>query len=329
MGNSIIKLGKSVIYNADDSTIDFIKQWTNEDNYIIAHTSGSTGKPKSIKLLKEDMRQSAMATCFKFGLDHNSCIISPLSANYIAGKMMIVRAIVSDSQLWIERPSNQPLHRKYPSIDLIPIVPSQIKGLLSSPYLDNVKNVIIGGSAIQSDAENQLLKAGVNAYATYGMTETCSHVALRCIGDNTYTALPGISFTTDERDCLTINAPRYSFKALTTNDIVTIIDETHFQWIGRWDNVINTGGIKVFPEEVERILSDVIFTPFYIAGTDDSKWGETVTLYVEGNDVDTDNLYKKIRQIFNNPYMIPKKIIVIDKFERTDSGKIKRLKYNA
>lgn len=325
MGNSIIELGKSIIYNADNAAIDFIKQWASDDNFIIAHTSGSTGKPKAIKLQKEDMRLSALATCYRFGIDSNSYMVSPLSANYIAGKMMIVRAIVSGSQLWIEQPSNRPLQRKYPSIDLIPIVPSQINGLLSSPYLDNVKNVIIGGSAIQTDAEYRLLSENINAYATYGMTETCSHVALRNIGDNIYTALPGISFAADERGCLKIEAPQYSFKTVTTNDIVTIIDEAHFRWIGRWDNVINTGGIKVFPEEIERILSDVIYEPFYITGTADGKWGEAVTLYIEGNDVDTDSLYNKITQILNNPYMIPKKIILIDKFERTDSGKIKRL----
>lgn len=314
----------SLIHNADESTIRFISEWHNENEYIIANTSGSTGTPKKIKLLKSDMIASAKATCVFFNINSTSTLVSPLSANYIAGKMMIVRAIISGACLWIEEPSNKPLNRDYGIIDLLPIVPSQIEWLLTNcRYTQNVKNLLIGGGAVPHKSEINLIKKGVNAFVSYGMTETCSHIALRNISTSIYETLPSITVENDNKKRLIINTPQFSFDKVSTNDIVEIIDERHFRWIGRYDNVINSGGIKCYPEDIEQKLSQYIDLPFYIIGEPDEKWGEKIVLYIETETINRQSLMEKITKVLDK-YHLPKEIKCIEKFNRTESGKIKR-----
>ncbi len=314
----------SLIHNADESTIRFISEWHNENEYIIANTSGSTGTPKKIKLLKSDMIASAKATCVFFNINSTSTLVSPLSANYIAGKMMIVRAIISGACLWIEEPSNKPLNRDYGIIDLLPIVPSQIEWLLTNcRYTQNVKNLLIGGGAVPHKSEINLIKKGVNAFVSYGMTETCSHIALRNISTSIYETLPSITVENDNKKRLIINTPQFSFDKVSTNDIVEIIDERHFRWIGRYDNVINSGGIKCYPEDIEQKLSQYIDFPFYIIGEPDEKWGEKIVLYIETETINRQSLMEKITKVLDK-YHLPKEIKCIEKFNRTESGKIKR-----
>lgn len=325
-----IELGGAVIHNADDAVRRFVDEWNNDSPHVVAHTSGSTGTPKEIRLLKSDMVRSASATCTKFGIGRGSVMVLPLSADYIAGKMMIVRAMVSQAHLWIESPSNRPLIRDYGMIDLLPVVPSQLEWLLEdTSLLSSVRNLIVGGGAISSDLEMRLSRSGVNAYASYGMTETCSHVALRRIGDDsaTYEALPGIEFDVDERGCLIVNADGFSFGSLVTNDMVHLVDRYRFRWKGRWDNVINTGGIKLFPEAVEqRISSSMTLPPFYLVGRPSEKWGEEVVMYIESGSkkMNVSDIVSCLRKILNR-YEMPKEIITVSNFERTASGKVKRV----
>lgn len=329
MGYSGIKLDRAIIYNADDNVKMFLDEWHNNNNYVNAHTSGSTGAPKKICLTKKDMEKSAIATCSYFGITEKSILVLPLSPNYIAGKMMIVRAIVSGAKLFIEKPSNNPIKQDYGTIDLIPIVPSQINSVIKSSYSSNIKNVIIGGGAIPKDVELKIINSGINSYASYGMTETCSHVALRHIvnGGDIYESLSGFTFSVDNRKCLIISAPDFSFNTIITNDIVELFDSTHFKWIGRWDNVINSGGIKIYPEEIEKTLSEIIVDPFYITATPDDKWGEVVTLYVENQQINIHELETNIKQKLTNHFYYPKKIITVGKFNRTSTGKIIRTKF--
>ncbi len=304
----------------------FIAEWNNNEDFIIAHTSGSTGKPKEIRLPKSDMLKSAVATCRYFSIDSSSVLVCPLSADYIAGKMMIIRAIVSGAELFMEQPSNRPCATAYPPVDLLPVVPSQAKSLIER-CADGltVKNVIVGGAPVAPELERELAQAPFDAYATYGMTETCSHVAVRKLGNQIYEALPGIGFSTDAGNCLTISAPSFSFRSLQTNDIVDLIDETHFKWLGRRDNVIITGGLKVIPESVEERVRDIIAgREFYFTGREDPKWGQAVIMVVEGTD---DSIAPEIIRQMSlrlKKWEMPKEIIFKPEFERTSSGKIIR-----
>ena len=226
---------------------EFIAQWYDDSQYIKAHTSGSTGAPKEIDLDKNDMRASARATIEFFGLNAGSTLLLPLSPDYIAGKMQIVRAIEAGCRLIAEPPSSRPFSAYDGACTLIPVVPSQLEGLLDSPFVSRAENIIICGAPLSPGQERSLTSAGLNAYATYGMTETCSHVALRRIGQDTYRGLPGFDFSTDSRRCLVIDSSTLSFGRLITNDMVSLSGANEFEWLGRYDNVINSGGVKFIP----------------------------------------------------------------------------------
>ena len=303
---------------------DFLAEWNDSNDYVSAHTSGSTGQPKHIRLLKSDMLTSAQATNEFFGIDHHSVLALPLSIDYIAGKMMVVRAIAANCQLVTIEPSND--FDAQGNFDLFSIVPSQAECLLKHPeWANNIHNIIIGGAPLQQSYATQLCDMGYNAYCSYGMTETCSHVALAPIAneEKPYIALQGISFEVDSRECLVINAPQFSFQRLVTNDIVNLVDTRSFFWRGRFDNVINTGGIKIFPEELEREISQFVNLPFYIIGAADPKWGARIEMVAEGNKDDEEKIRETLRKHLN-PVKIPKKIYIVDRLARTNTGKIKR-----
>lgn len=313
--------------------VRFMKEWGSQSHSIQAYTSGSTGTPKEIHLLKSDMIQSARATNSFFKIDKNSLLVCPLSANYIAGKMMIVRALEANCRLIMEVPSNFPLNDDYDAIDLLPVVPSQIPGLLTniqSNHKIKVKNIIVGGAPLSGFQEQQLLKIPhLKSFATYGMTETCSHVALRELGEKEYHAIPGVRFDTDARKCLTvISEGKYSFHHLQTNDVVDLTSNKSFVWKGRADNVIISGGIKLFPEEIERLINSALNLPvnFYLSGRESSKWGQELVMYIEGEESalkSSKEILQSLREILPST-MLPKQIIFMKEFKRTLSGKIIR-----
>lgn len=338
INNNLCKNIDDIHKYASQETAEFIAEFYNDKPYIIAHTSGSTGKPKEIRLLKSDMRASAKLTNTHFCLSKESTFYLNLSPAYIAGKMMIVRALELNAKLIEEKPSNTPLsdYNSNERISLGAFVPSQIKYLINNPEkLVLFDNIIIGGGKIPLKLERWLAEQGIRAFSTYGMTETCSHVALAPMGSTPqpHTALGEVTFSTDERDCLIINTPHLSQKKTTTNDIVELISPTEFIWKGRLDNVINTGGIKVFPEEIEPIISEIIpNVRFFIMSQPSDTWGEEVTLILEYKSLPDGTIKKgktrpdfieKMKQKLPS-HAIPRNYIAINKFKETPTGKIIR-----
>ena len=308
---------------------EFLAEWHSPDPYVQAHTSGSTGTPKPIRLLKADMQLSARATNSFFGIGEHSVLASPLSFGYIAGKMMAVRAIEAHCALVPLPVSNRiELPDTLPHVDLLPIVPSQIESLLAQPaYAARISHVLVGGAAPSPAQFRALTDAGYKAYISFGMTETCSHVALARADDTTRTfhAMPGISFSTDSRGCLAIEAPHFSFGRLQTNDVVQLIDSTSFRWRGRADGVINSGGIKLFPEELESLYAPVLGgRPFYVCGTAHPVWGQAAILVLEG-DADTAAIASALRAAIADTHRLPKEIIAVPSLPRTENGKIRRI----
>ncbi len=311
---------------------EFLEEWNSPEPYVIAHTSGSTGKPKEIRLLKEDMWLSARATNRFFGIGSQSLLALPLSPDYIAGKMMIVRACEVGCQLMELPVSNViDLDMLPRAVDLLPVVPSQVDALVARcDFPDKVRNLLVGGSALSPERASAIAATGVKAYLGYGMTETCSHVALSEIsGDGkpaVYRAMPGISFSVDNRACLVVEAPHFSFRRLVTNDVVELLDSRTFHWKGRFDNVINSGGIKLFPEELEKLYAPVLAgRNFYLIGRPDTKWGTALVLVVEGEKEDAGNIIRRLEDIGISGPRLPRRIEFIQEFPRTASGKIRRL----
>lgn len=311
----------------------FLNEWLNDKTYVTGKTSGSTGVPKEIRLSKKAMIASALQTNAFFGLQENDKILLCLSANYIAGKMMIVRAIVGGFNLILSPPGSAP--KWTDSVDFTAMVPMQIQSLLATEEgrarLCMAKKIIIGGSPVSESLENEIRKLPIDSYLTYGMTETVSHVALSRIekkapSNRIYNALPDVTFRTDDRDCLVISAPYLQAEPFITNDVVKLLSGTSFSWLGRWDNVINSGGIKLFPEEIERKISDLIDSRFYITYHPHKLLGQQVALKIESPSWDEATktlLLKRIAPRLTK-YEMPKQILFVDKFEETMSGKIKR-----
>lgn len=341
-----------IVISADGAirqeTDRFMREWNDGDGFIHAHTSGSTGTPKDILLPKGDMLVSARATVARFGLDSDSTLLSPLSPAYIAGKMMIVRGIVADCRVIFCEPSNRFLRNKEVAdaisrygIDLLPVVPSQLADIIemaaeheesgTPPHLNpirNIRNLIIGGAPLSQEDEHLLmlsLPPEVSTFATFGMTETCSHIALRRIGDNYFKGMPGVTFATDQRGCLIIDAPAYSFGRLVTNDIVTLAGNERFRWEGRYDNVIISGGLKIFPEQLERRLSGALPGGFYIKKEADQKWGETPVMVVEESVQLTDSEILEICRRLLQRHEIPSRIIRVKEIPLTSNGKLRRI----
>lgn len=309
----------------------FVGAWLDSScDYVIGHTSGSTGKPKEIKLLKADMVQSARLTNRFFNLGVGSRFFLCLSPDYIAGKMMIVRAMEAGGEIVEEKPSNNPLaaYAGEP-FDLVAVVPSQAQALVGHPARFRfVKNLIVGGGAVSDRLRCDLARLDVEAYSTYGMTETCSHVALSRLSADVrpYRALPPVTFSVDDRGCLVVHTPQFSFPSLTTNDVVELLSEQEFRWIGRYDNVINTGGIKVFPEDIEKQIASKIHCRYYIAARPSEKWGSEVVLVLESKPLcesEKSSLLQTLKSVLPT-FSVPKDIVCFPVFRETSSGKVIR-----
>ena len=320
--------------SVDPDITAFLQEWYNSKDHVIGHTSGSTGTPKEIRLLKKDMLTSAHLTNEFFNIRSSSNLLLCLSPNYIAGKMMIVRTILSGANLITVKPSSSPLQNITEDIDFAALVPMQVITSLSSPgtatKLAHVKQIIIGGAAVSPTLEQQLQQIPTVCHGTYGMTETVSHIALRQINGEKrspyYFALGGVTFENDERGCLIINTPHLRQQRFVTNDIVRLVDATHFEWIGRHDNVINSGGIKLFPEKIESRIAPLIPQRFFITAEPDSRLGQKAVLVIESAPWSTTECQKLLGLLKSrlSPYEIPKDIYFQEHFTETYSGKIVR-----
>ena len=288
----------------------FLAEWHNTGDFVLVQTSGSTGAPKTLRVSKEMMRISARKTLQYFDLKPNDKILLCLSADYIAGKMMLVRALVGGLQLWAVEPQSLPF--KAPSVhssgglgetwtfDFASIVPLQAFEMLKRNIsFHNIRNILIGGGSISPALEENLQNCQSRIFESYGMTETVSHIALRRVNGEKreagFVPLSGVSVRTDERDCLVItlapirhrceedadykSAP--ATQVITTNDRAEIFPDGSFRILGRADNVINSGGIKIQPEEVERKIAGFFNLPFAVSAIADEKLGEKLVLATE------------------------------------------------
>ncbi|MEY3236405.1 MAG: 2-succinylbenzoate--CoA ligase [Bacteroidota bacterium] len=313
--------------NGKTEVQNFIQDWYSKDLVIQTKTSGSTGEAKIISLEKSKMIVSAKKTLSFLGLKKGDTALLCLPLNSIAGKMMIVRAIVGELNLVVGLIDSNPLQHVQHKIDFVALVPLQFQNSIenNSTKLKSIKSIIVGGGPISSKLEKQVITSNVKAFQTYGMTETISHVALREIGnkkDSHYHALDGISFS-EKNEQLIIHYPEIGIKEMQTTDIVKLISPTNFEWIGRTDFIINVGGIKLNPEEIETILSEYINSPFIISSVSDDKLGEIVILLIEGDEaftIDDATLQKKLKK-----FAIPKHIYYLPSFYWTSSGKVNRI----
>jgi len=297
---------------------DFILDWFDNRPYIIMSTSGTTGTPKDIKVDKQAMVNSAIATANFFDIQSGNKALHCLPTKYIAGKMMLIRGFILGLDLDFVEPSSRPLLNNKTKYDFVAMVPLQAQNSLKD--LKSVKKMIVGGAQINKNLENKLQKLSTAVYETYGMTETITHIAAKKVGDKAFTVLPNVSISADSNNCLVIKAPNVSNETIRTNDLVELKNDKQFVFLGRFDNVVNSGGIKLIPELIEAKLSPAISTRFFVIGKPDESLGEKLILLIEGDEF---NLNETIFDVLDK-FEKPKEVHFIPKFSETESGKVKR-----
>lgn len=321
---------------------EFLSEWNNDSPLLRVHTSGSTGKPKPIWVEKQRMLNSARITCDFLGLQKHDTALLCMPLDYIAGKMVVVRTLERGMQLLSVKPSGHPLSSESLQqlenperpITFAAMVPLQVYNSLQIPEerkrLMQIKHLIIGGGAIDEKLSEELKNFPNAVWSTYGMTETLSHIALRRLNGlqatEWYTPFDGIEVCLNHEKCLTIHAPAVCNQTLVTNDIAELqtfkTDENEafvrFRIIGRKDNVIDSGGVKIQIEELERTLKPHLSGDFAITSITDEKFGEAVVLLTTLTDITiVDTICKKILPKFWQP----RHIFHTDNIPQTETGK--------
>lgn len=318
----------------EQKILDFILNFLDPSDFIIQESSGTTGIPKKIKIPKKAMIHSAMLTAKRLDLQRDQVALLCLPVEYIAGKMMIVRALVTGMTLhWIE-PSALPDGARDKKVDFCAMVPLQVFNLLETGYpFSHIKTLIIGGSALSTELENRLQTIPSRIFETFGMAETCSHIALRRInGPHSkpwFTTLPGIKISTDDRQCLVIQAA-FLPDAVETNDIVAITGKNKFLWKGRFDNIINSGGIKINPESLEKMIFDMLGHELYLVGLPDDKLGQKLVMVTSRpySSAEKTSALQKLRTLLP-VYYVPADIITLTPYPINMSLKIDRKELSA
>jgi len=312
----------------------FLSEWLDERTDIAIRTSGSTGTPKTLRIRKDLFLNSAAMTLDFLKVRPGEKALLCLSADYIAGKMMIVRAMCGNLKLSVIAPQVEAILSHDDAVDFSAMVPLQVRTILNRPdgrtRIGRIGKLLIGGAPISPDIEEQLAGLDNQIYATYGMTETVSHIALRRLSGPErspyYQVFPGVRIAVDENSCLVIRAPALADCPVHTTDIVRMVSQTEFEVIGRYDHVINSGGIKHSPEIIEQKLAGVLSDRFIISSMPDRKLGEKLILIVESTDpkkYDWERL-KTVLQGRLLPYECPKRAFFLEKFPAAGNDKLSR-----
>lgn len=310
---------------------NFLEEWFSDSETVKVQTSGSTGSPKIFDIEKEKMINSAEMTCNFLGLKEGNTALICLPVEYISGKMMVVRSIIRKLKLIIVDPSTKPLESLNDTIDFCAMTPLQVENSLDKLHL--IKNLIIGGAAVSESLKAKIIQklklsnSSTKIFETYGMSETLSHIGLKQVApnpENFFTVFENVEISKDERGCLKIFAPKVNAEVLQTNDLVEIKNGNQFRFLGRMDNVINSGGAKIFPEQLEALVKKEIPNEAIFLGVNDESLGQKLILVIEGEK--SENLLEKISKIsFEKSFYKPKEIIFVESIPRTPNGKVNRI----
>lgn len=322
----------------EQETLDFINNWISGEKMFELTTSGSTGKPKSFIISREKMELSAISTLKALKINKKGTSLVCLNTQFIAGKMMLVRSLINEMNIIAIEPTSNPFANisNDQTLALTAMVPLQIETTLDFGVhlnqLNNTRAILLGGAPVGDVLREKLQSLESKVYETYGMTETVSHIALKHInGKETqdyFKILPNVEIGMDERECLTIRSVLTDNQTFKTNDIVELIDESRFRWVGRYDNVINSGGLKLQSEKLEAEINPLltelgINNRFFCYGIPDQKLGQKVALIIEG---EIENKEKVLDYLKNRlqQYHEPKEILTSTKFIETPTKKIQR-----
>jgi O-succinylbenzoic acid--CoA ligase len=326
----IFNLDKAILDEIDPEIHKLLSFWKSKENKISVYTSGSTGSPKKINIYKNQMVASAKNTLGYFEIKDNSTFLSCLPLKYIGGKMILIRAILSKSKIVLCKPTVNPINELDTEIDFIALTPLQLNSLLEKKNIfKKIKLAIVGGGLVSKNVISKIQNLTTNCFQTYGMTETISHIALRnlknCTDKTPYKCLQDVEVRANNKNQLIINSKELEIKNLVTNDKVKILSTKEFLFLNRTDNIINSGGLKINPEEVEnKILKSLGDNNFFVDKIKNDKFGEEIIL-IALKKIKIDLLIQSIK-LLKDKKIHPKKIYIVDKFIFNDNQKIDKLK---
>ena len=308
----------------------FLEKWFDASPVIIVHTSGSTGTPKELVVRKDRMMQSARLTCEFLNLQAGDTALLCMNLRYIGAMMVVVRSLVAGLNLIVRPASGHPLSDIEEPLRFAAMVPLQVYNTLRVPEekerLEQTDILIIGGGAVDDSLEAEMSALPTAIYSTYGMTETLSHIALRRLNGDTaskhYYPFPTVELSLSAESTLVIKAPLICGEVLQTNDIACLYPDGSFTIAGRKDNVINSGGIKIQAEEMEKRLRPFIPVPFVVTSVPDPRLGQALTLLIAGQ-VDVRELESKLQTVLD-AYHRPRHIFMTESIPQTENGKIDR-----
>jgi O-succinylbenzoic acid--CoA ligase len=320
---------------------NLIMDWLKGEKYFPMQTSGSTGEPKTFLLERDKIEHSAEMTAGLFSLKEGDNLLLCLGTHYIAGFMMIMRALVNKCNLVVTEVASNPFETlpEGVRIDFASFIPMQMETLLQKDeyvaILNGMKAILVGGAAVTDTLEEKIQQLKVTIVQTYSMTETYTHVAIRYLNGEKrsgyYYPLPGVTLSSDERGCLVIRAYLTNQLPLVTNDIIEFQTDGSFKWIGRWDNVINSGGVKVQLEKVEKVLHDVLQATgiqrnLFATGIPDERLGQKLVAVIESNELPVEvlNAVREKLKTALTAYELPKEFYFIDQVPLTRTGKVDR-----
>ena len=289
--------------------LEFCLHWCGPDPEVVLHTSGSTGVPKEIHAKKTAMLASARMTVERLGLKAGDTALLCLPMDYIAGQMVVVRALLAGLRVIVQDPSRHPFEGLTESPVFAALVPLQVKASLETPK------------------EEALKTFPHHVWSTYGMTETLSHVALRPLSGPKagpwYEPLPGVTLSESSRGTLVISASAIDVPRIETNDIVKFAEGSkEFRVLGRVDNVIDTGGIKVPAEALEDAIRPEMPAPFAVTWLPDEDLGSAVTVEVESDHpIALPDFRAILKREGLSPYWKPRHAVFVPKIPQTRSGK--------
>lgn len=349
-----LRIGQNIFQNPKDfsgemkgfseleqAAIAFCNAWIAGHGTFYQQSSGSTGTPKTTELHRDQMIASATATGDFFNVNESTRLLCCLNPAYIAGKMMLVRAMVWNAEIELVEPTSDPLQEisgdHLP--DFVAMVPLQIQAILEDPEsfekLRKIKHILIGGAPLSEKLKSQIVHHRIHAFQTFGMTETVSHIALARIesGNLVYQALKNVEIGQDNKGALWVKSAMSGLERIQTNDLVELKSENTFCWLGRTDFVINSGGVKIHPELLETKSESTIasFFPnsaFFFFGLKDPNLGEKLALFIQTDPTESEKarLLQKELKLKLDRFEVPKDIYLISKFEITSSGKLDRIK---
>jgi len=312
----------------------FLADWFNDEDVMTVQSSGSTGPPKTMSIPKTSFRNSASMTLEFLRIMPGDRALLCLSPQYIAGKMVIVRALIGGLNLTVIAPQVSAILDHNEASDFSAMVPTQVQSLLQTPEgrksIRRIGTLLIGGSPLAPDLEDQLQNFDNQIYATYGMTETVSHIALRRLNGTErsryYQTLPGVKIHTDKNDCLIIDAPALSATTIHTRDLVRLAGHDRLEVIGRLDHVINSGGIKYSPEAIEQKLTPIISDRFIVSSLPDPRLGEKLILIIEAKNPRQylEKQFEARSKALLTPYELPKMILFLKNFPVVGQDKLSR-----